>query len=378
MQKLIESEFPLVDSVLYLNHAGVAPWPRRTSEAVKRFAEENCRTGARDYSDWLMMETGLRAQLKTLINAPDIGDIALVKNTSEALSFVALGLPWRAGDNIVSSDEEFPSNRIPWESLQTLGVEFRQAHLTDRAVPEQALFDLTDANTRLITISSIQFASGLRLNVERIGDFCRRHHILFCIDAIQSIGAVEFDVQACRPDFAMADGHKWMLGPEGLGVFYSTPDSRERLKLTQFGWHMIEDPGDYRNRPWTIAEDSRRFECGSANMLGIHALSASLSLLLEVGMDIVENKVLENAVYLKQLIRGHNDLELMTPMDSRHASGIVLFRHRKIENNALYRILREQGVVCAQRGGGIRFSPHFYTSQETIEKAIQIATQAKM
>lgn len=378
MQKLIESEFPLIDSVLYLNHAGVAPWPRRTTEAVKTFAEENCRTGARDYPSWVEKETRLRGQLKTLINAPDIRDIALVKNTSEALSFVALGLPWQPGDNIVSSDEEFPSNRIPWQSLQNRGVEFRQVRLTDSSSPEQALFELVDKNTRLITISSIQFASGLRLNVERIGSFCRRHHILFCIDAIQSIGAVEFDVQACRPDFAMADGHKWMLGPEGLGVFYSTPDPRERLKLTQFGWHMIEDPSDYRNRSWSIAEDSRRFECGSVNMLGIHALSASLSLLLEVGMEVVEKKVLENTGYLKELIPRHNNLELLTPMDSEHASGIVVFRHRSIENNVLFRTLREQGVVCAQRGGGIRFSPHFYTSKATIENAVEIAAHAKV
>ncbi|MGH8548066.1 MAG: aminotransferase class V-fold PLP-dependent enzyme [Methylococcales bacterium] len=378
MQKPIESEFPLIDSVLYLNHAGVAPWPRRTSEAVKRFAEANCRLGARDYANWLSEEARLRAQLKTLINAPDIRDIALVKNTSEALSFVAGGLPWQAGDNIVSSDEEFPSNRIPWQSLQNQGVEFRQARLTDGSSPEQALFDLTDANTRLITISSIQFASGLRLNVERIGSFCRRHNILFCIDAIQSIGAVEFDVQACCADFAMADGHKWMLGPEGLGVFYTNPEARDRLKLGQFGWHMIEDPNDYRNRAWSIAEDSRRFECGSANMLGIHALSASLSLLLEVGMEVVEHKVIENAGYLKELIHRHNDLELLTPMNSEHASGIVVFRHRSIENDELFRSLREQGVVCAQRGGGIRFSPHFYTSEARIEKAVEIAAKAKV
>jgi selenocysteine lyase/cysteine desulfurase len=345
---------------------------------VQQFAEENCRSGARDYTNWLAMECRLRAQLKTLIHAPDAGDIALVKNTSEALSFVACGLPWRAGDNIVSTDQEFPSNRIPWQSLNDRGVEFRQACLAESSAPEQALFDLADQNTRLITVSSIQFTNGLRLDIEQIGAFCRERGILFCVDAIQSIGAVEFDAEACRADFVMADGHKWMLGPEGLGFFYTTPESRDRLKLSQFGWHMIEDPDDYRNRPWSIARDSRRFECGSPNRLGIHALSASLSLLLEIGMQSVEKKLLENSGYLKELIHRIDDLELLTPMDSEHASGIVLFRHRKIENDKLFRSLREQGVVCARRGDGIRFSPHFYTSSTTIEKAVEFAAKARL
>ncbi|MGH8498489.1 MAG: aminotransferase class V-fold PLP-dependent enzyme, partial [Methylococcales bacterium] len=266
--------------------------------------------------------------------------------------------------------------RIPWQSLQERGVEFRQAAITSASSTEQALFDLTDTNTRLITISSTQFASGLRLDVEKIGAFCRNHDILFCIDAIQSIGAVQFDVQACSADFAMADGHKWMLGPEGLGVFYSTPEARERLKLSQFGWHMIEDPNDYRNRPWTIASDSRRFECGSSNMLGIHALSSSLSLLLEVGMDLVENNVLENADYLKNLIDRRDELVLLSPRSPGLGSGIVVFKHRTIENEVLFGILRDHGVICAQRGGGIRFSPHFYTSKTIIEHAVRIAAEA--
>jgi cysteine desulfurase / selenocysteine lyase len=377
MKTLIDSEFLCLDSVIYLNHAAVAPWPKRTTEAVKAFAEENCTIGARDYSNWVKKEAELRHQLKTLINAPNVDDIALVKNTSEALSFVARGLDWRAGENIVSTDEEFPSNRIPWQSLKDQGVEFRQARLADTTSPEHAIFDLVDGNTRLITVSSIQFASGRRVDIDLIGAFCRQNNILFCVDAIQTIGAVKFDVQTCHADFAMADGHKWMLGPEGLGIFYTTPEAREQLRPIQFGWHMINDPNDYRNRPWTIAKDSRRFECGSTNMLGIHALSASVSLLLEVGMDVIQKKVLENADYLKELIIDCDSLELLTPMDSQFASGIVVFRHREVEEDDLFRGLRSQGVVCAQRGGGIRFSPHFYTPRSLIEKAVRIAMECR-
>lgn len=365
-------EFPLSDELIYLNHAAVAPWPKRTRDAVVRFAEQNCQYGSHFYSDWLRKETELREQLKTLINAPSVDDIALVKNTSEALSFVAYGLPWQAGDNIVSSIEEFPSNRLPWQSLSDQGVEFRQANLCGDS-PEDALFALTDSRTRLLTISSIQFGSGLRLDLERIGTFCKQRGILFCIDAIQSLGAVQFDAQAYQADFVMADGHKWMFGPEGLGAFYTTPAARERLKLTQYGWHMMKDTHNYENKPWEIHPTARRFECGSPNMLGIHALSASLSLLLEVGMETIESFVIERSVYLQDAIDDNENLQLLSRTNAQLKSGIVVFRNRKLPNAVIHNYLQQHGVVCALRGGGIRFSPHFYNSFEEMDRALQLA-----
>lgn len=372
------SEFPLSNELIYLNHAAVAPWPKRTSQAVIRFAEQNTLFGSHHYLDWLRKENELRQQLQTLLNAPSADDIALVKNTSEALSFVAFGLPWQAGDNIVSSNEEFPSNRLPWQALAGQGVELRQADLTAGDSPEDALFALVDDNTRLLTISSIQFASGLRLDLERIGEFCRHRDIRFCVDAIQSIGAVKFDVQACQADFVMADGHKWMLGPEGLGVFYCKPAIRDSLKLSQYGWHMMKDIHNYENKPWQIHPGARRFECGSPNMLGIHALSASLSLLLEIGMDKIESLVLERSDYLKTAIEANANLDLLSERQSSLKSGIVIFKHRSLSNERLYRHLQQHGVVCALRGGGIRFSPHFYNTFQEIDQALRIAGEAML
>lgn len=365
-------EFPLTNKLIYLNHAAVAPWPQRTSDAVKAFAEQNTIFGSHYYLDWLKKEKEIRHQLKTLLNAPSVDDIALVKNTSEAISFVAYGLNWNKGDNIVSSNEEFPSNRIPWESLSDQGVEFRQADLLSKSSPEESLFSLVDANTRLITISSIQFASGLRIDLEKIGQFCKKHGILFCIDAIQSLGAVEFDVLAYQADFVMADGHKWMFGPEGLGVFYTNPESRSKLKLTQYGWHMMANIHNYENKPWQIHPTAKRFECGSPNMLGIHAWSASLSLLLETGMKNIEAGVIENADYLMSRISPHPKLTLLSNPQASLKSGIVLFKHTGIANDQLYKHLQKNGVVCALRGGGIRFSPHFYHSKEELDRAIEI------
>ena len=367
-------EFPLTDELIYLNHAAVAPWPKRTSAAVIAFAEQNSRYGSHFYPDWLKKETELRRQLQTLINAPSVEDIALVKNTSEALSFVAYGLPWQAGDNIVSSNEEFPSNRLPWQSLADQGVEFRQADLASAETPEQALFALVDSHTRLITISSIQFGSGLRLDLAAIGQFCKQRNILFCIDAIQSLGAVQFDVQAYQADFVMADGHKWLFGPEGLGVFYTTPEARDRLRLTQFGWHMMKDTHNYENLPWEVHPGARRFECGSPNMLGIHALSASLSLLLETGMDVVESRVVERSDYLKAAIVANQQLILLSDQQSPLKSGIVVFKHISIPNQTLHQHLQQNGVVCALRGGGIRFSAHFYNTFSEIDRALALAS----
>jgi selenocysteine lyase/cysteine desulfurase len=365
-------EFPLSPELIYINHAAVAPWPKRTSIAVKHFAEQNTQYGSSYYLDWLKKETLLRKQLQTLLHAPNIDDIALVKNTSEALSFVAYGLDWHTGDNIVSSDQEFPSNRIVWQSLANQGVQFREADLASTPSPEDALFALVDANTRLISISSIQFASGLRLDLDRIGKFCQQHNILFCVDAIQSLGAVEFDVQACQADFVMADGHKWMLGPEGLGVFYTTPTAREKLRLTQYGWHMMQNTHNYENKPWDIHPTAQRFECGSPNMLGIHAFSASLSLLLELGMLAVESSILENSNYLMDCIKQRSDLTLLTKQDAQLQSGIVVFKHKTIATETLYAHLQENGVVCAMRGGGIRFSAHFYNSTDELQRAITL------
>lgn len=365
-------EFPISNQLIYLNHAAVAPWPKSTSEAVRLFAEQNTAYGSHYYLDWLKTEKTIRQQLKTLLNAPSDSDIALVKNTSEALSFVAYGLAWNKGDNIVSSNEEFPSNRIPWESLANQGVELKQADLLSASTPEEALFSLVDSNTRLLSISSIQFTSGLRVDLEKIGQFCKENDILFCIDAIQSLGAVEFDVQAYQADFVMADGHKWMFGPEGLGVFYTNPDSRSKLKLTQYGWHMMENIHNYENKPWEIHPTAQRFECGSPNMLGIHAWSASLAVLLELGMDKVEVGILENVAYLTDKISNHPQLKLLSNPQAKLKSGIVLFKHNTIDNNQLYKHLQSHGVVCALRGGGIRFSPHFYHEKEELDRAIAI------
>ena len=371
------AEFPLHPDIIYLNHAAVAPWPRRAADAVKRFAEENAAMGARHYKQWLRIEQELRERLRLLLNAPHTDDIALLKNTSEGLSAVAHGLTWRAGDNIIISNEEFPSNRIVWESLKDQDVEVREADLHGDASPEDAILSLIDDRTRLLAISSVQYASGIRLDLQRLGDACRERGILFCIDAIQSLGALPMDVHAIHADFVAADGHKWLLGPEGVAVFYCRAALREQLRLHQYGWHMIERAGDYDRRDWQPARSARRFECGSPNMLGIHALHASLSLLLELGMETVSRLGLDNAAYLLERLARLKQLQVVTPMATDRHAGIVTFRHHEVDAATLWQYLTERGVVCAARGGGIRFSPHFYNKKSELDAVIKLISDYK-
>ena len=372
-QTLIATEFPAQANLIYLNHAAVAPWPKRSADAVCNFAQENFQYGSKHYPRWLEVENQTRTLLARLINAPDVDDIALLKNTSEGLSVIAYGLEWQAGDNIVISDEEFPSNRVVWQSLAQFGVEVREVNLSQAVDPEQALINATDKQTRLLSISSVQYASGLRMNLLKLGEHCHHQSILFCIDAIQSLGALDFDVQACHADFVVADGHKWMLGPEGVALFYVRAELRPRLKLHEFGWHMLEQPGDYQRKQWQVARTARRFECGSPNMLGIHGLHTSLSLLLEIGMPQVEAEVIERSCYLIELIHDAPELRLLTRDTPDRISGIVTFAHTAIAADTLQQKLMQAGVICAARGEGVRFSPHFYTPLPQLAQAVTLA-----
>jgi selenocysteine lyase/cysteine desulfurase len=369
--KDLDREFPLEPDTLYLNHAAVAPWPRRASEAVKAFADECARTGARFYPRWLETEQRLREQLARMIHVTDTDDIALLKNTSEGLSVIAQGLPWESGDRVLITDQEFPSNRIPWQALADRGVQTVEAPL-EGDDPEGAIIERLDSRTRLLSVSSVQYGTGLRLDLARLGRACRDNGTLFCIDAIQSIGAGPLDAPGLGADFVVADGHKWMLGPEGLALFYCAPEARRQLTLRQHGWHMIENPGDYDRREWTPARSARRFECGSPNLLCAHALSASLSLLLEAGLERVAGDIEQHIDRIQARLDASGAFVQITPRDPERRAGIITFRPASGDTDALYQKIRDAGVVCAKRGGGIRFSPHFYTPLSTVDGAMDI------
>lgn len=370
----MHDEFPHEDGLTYLNHAGVAPWPRRAYEAIAAFSRENIIRGAADYARWGEVEQRLRERLARLVGAPTSDDIALVKNTSEGLSLVAYGLDWQPGDNVVISDQEFPSNRMVWESLaERFAVEVRDVALHKTQTPEDAILEAMDARTRVLPVSTVQYGSGLRMDIQRLSRACRDNGTLLCVDAIQSLGALQLDAVQIGADFVIADGHKWMLGPEGLGVFYSTPEARERLQLLQYGWHMAAQAGDFDNPEWSAAHSARRFEAGSPNMLGIHGLEASLAVLQETGPPQVEQAVLNNARYLIGRIQAEPAFTLITPTETHRHAGIVTFRADGVDGVALCQRLRRNGVICAHRLGGVRFSAHYYNTVASLDRAVDLA-----
>jgi cysteine desulfurase / selenocysteine lyase len=370
----MKAYFQLDENIIHLNHAAVAPWPVVTRNAVIAFARENAATGSQHYDRWMQTEQQLKHRLMQLINAVSIDEIAILKNTSEGLSLIAQGLTFQAGDNIVIPAEEFPSNRVAWQALTAQGVDVRLIPVQDTAEPEQALIAAMDTHTRLLSCSSVQFARGLRLDLLRIGNACRQNATLFCVDAIQSLGAIAFDVQACQADFVVADGHKWMCGPEGTALFYCRKPVQDELQLQQYGWHMLKDAFNFSHQDTAIefADNAQRFECGSPNMMGITALNASLELLLDIGIGTIQEKVTENVRYLSDQLQSFSDITILSPTEPGRYAGIITFQKRAVDNVKLYQHLQHNNVICAYRGDGIRFSPHFYTDKAKMDKALNM------
>ncbi len=368
------SYFELDENIVHLNHAAVAPWPIVTRDAVIAFANENAAIGSQNYLLWMKTEQQLKQRMALLINAQSTDEIAILKNTSEGLSLIAQGVSFKPGNNIVIPAEEFPSNKVVWQALQAQGVETRLVSIQDIEDPEQALIDAMDEDTRLFSCSSVQFARGQCLDLNRLGEACRNNNTLFCVDAIQSLGAIQFDVQACQADFVVADGHKWMCGPEGTALFYCRKEIQDSLQLRQHGWHMLEDAFDFSKQQadFVVVDGAQRFENGSPNMMGIAALNASLGMLLDIGIANIQLSLISNIFYLHTRLAELNDITILSPTESGSYAGIVTFQKTSVDNVKLYQYLQDNNVICAYRGDGIRFSPHFYTDTAVMDRAIKL------
>jgi selenocysteine lyase/cysteine desulfurase len=369
-QPELQRQFPILEHGLYVNHAAIAPWPLCTAEAVARFAKENAQVAAASYGDWIARENGLRASLARFIGAPSDGDIALLKNTTEGISLVACGVDWRAGNNIVIPAREFSSNRRPCLACEEWGVELREVDIREGQNPEATLIDAMDEQTRVLSVSAVHWGDGLRLDLERIGDACRSGGVLFFVDAIQQLGALPLDVSACKIDCLAADAHKWLLGPEGIAVFFCREDIRPQLKLRQHGWHMFDNPWRFADNGLEPSKSARRFEAGSPNSLGQVALEASLGLLMETGMDTVARRILANSDYLIRNLTELPGVRITGNTDPDRRSGIVSFVPGDIPPHSLHRALGVNGVTCALRDGAIRLSPHYYQGEEELARLV--------
>ncbi|MBT8048887.1 MAG: aminotransferase class V-fold PLP-dependent enzyme, partial [Gammaproteobacteria bacterium] len=328
--------------------------------------------GSAGYRRWYARENELRGQLQQLTGAASADDIALLKNTTEGICAVAYGLDWKAGDNVVLPGGEFASNRLPWLAQASRGVEIREIDIRAEGNAETVLIEAMDDRTRLLSVSAVQWNDGFRLDLQKLGEACRQRSVLFFVDAIQQLGALPLDAEACHIDFLAADAHKWLLAPEGIAVFYSRESARARLRLLQQGWHMFDRPWDFERSDWKPASNARRFEAGSPNTMGQAALHASAGLLLEYGMDNVGKRVLSNTGHLIDILKASRGVRVTSPLALERRSGIVSFAHETIPAKDIHRGLTQAGVSMVMRGDSIRLAPHFYQGEKQMDEFADI------
>jgi cysteine desulfurase / selenocysteine lyase len=360
------AEFPVTERFTYLNHAAVAPLPRRTARAMQEFAEDACLNGSFHYPDWTATYDAARKVAARLVNA-SASEIAFVKNTSEGIATVALGFPWQAGDRIVAFTEEFPANFYIWKKLEEWkGVRVEWLSCFDPLEKiEQAA-----RGARLLAISFVQYLSGYRADLSALGEICRREGVFFFVDAIQGLGAFPFDVRAMNIQACAADGHKWLLGPEGQGLLYIQQDWQDRIEPVEFGWTTVAGYADYSSRDMTPRHDAGRYECGTLNTIGLFGLRTSLDLVLEVGVERIGAAV---QALGDQLAAGASRLGYAVsgpPRTAGNGSGIVSIRHPELDSRVVHARLREHGFLAAPRQGWVRLSPHFYIGPDDIERML--------
>lgn len=359
------SQFPVTERLIYLNHAAVAPLSKPAADAMKRLADDAEQFGSYHYDEWLATYDGLRTAAARLIGA-EASEIALVKNTSEGISTVATGLHWKRGDKVVAFHEEFPANYYPWKRLEECGIDVEWLSVTD---PLDRV-DEAARGARLLAISFVQYLSGYRANLQAIGDICRRRGCFFFVDAIQGLGSFPLNVDEMHIDALSADGHKWMLGPEGCAILYVRRERQDEVEPVEFGWTNTAHYNDYASRDMALRPDAGRYEPGTLNTIGCYGLRASIEFLLEVGIEPVARQVqaLGDRIAAGVMEKGYEVMGTRTP---ENGAGIVTFRKPGVDSRATVSRLKERAIITAPRQGWIRSSPHFYISPDDIDRMVE-------
>jgi len=353
-------EFPVTRSYVYLDHAGVAPVSLRGKRAVEKFLSEATESGMFNYKQWMDRVEEVRRSCAILTGA-EPEEIAFVKNTSQGISIVAEGLDWKEGDNLLICEKDFPSNIYPWLNLKRKGVEIRVVPSQNERILLEDIELLIDSRTKLLTVSSVNFSSGFKIDLEVVGRLCKGKGILFFVDAIQSLGVIPMDVNEFKIDFLAADGHKWLLSPEGTGIFYCRKELALRINPPLIGWKSIINESDYDHVDFRLKTNALRFEEGSLNVMGIYALGAAIDLLVEVGIDRIQARVIElGDLIIREAEK--RDFQVRTPKSKEERGGIISiignFDPIKVKDK-----LKEEGILVNVRGGAIRISPHFYNTE---------------
>jgi selenocysteine lyase/cysteine desulfurase len=371
MNEEIRRLFPITKEYIYLNSAAVSPPPTIAIEALNEQLRDVQMYGSRNYRQWVGRKESCRRLLAGLINArPE--QIAFLRNTSDALSTIANGLKWNAGENIVTFQNEFPSNIYAWRQIRdTENIELRFCPERENGrIDSDEFISLIDEKTRVVAISAVQYASGFRADLKRIGEAARAVDALLVVDAIQAAGAVPIDVEADLIDAAAGASHKWLMAPEGIGYIYLSDRARSRIEPTLIGWISVEQPEDYSNFEQQFKPDALAWETGTFASALFYALEANLKLLTEFGIGEINKYLLGLGDFLCESL-DKEKYELVSSRRENEKSPIVCIRNRNgVEAMQLYKHLQRQNIVVAPRGDRLRIAPHIYNTREEIEKLI--------
>ena len=372
-EELRRREFPVAGEKIFLAHAGVCPLPRRVADAMTDCAVKSTLGDQEEFMlSRLVYARKLGAQL--LNCRPE--EVALVGPTSLALSFVAAGLNFRRGDNILIYHDDYPSNVYPWMALAEKNVEVRLLNTRGLGVirPRDVAGQI-DENTRFVALASCHFISGFRLELAETGKLLRERGILFCLDAIQTLGAFSTTVE--HVDFLAADAHKWLLGPCGAGIFYVRRDLQQRLNPPIYGWHNIRNPNFVAQEKIEFRDDSRKFEAGTQNLVGVTGLIASMEMALEVGVENIAAELLRKRAWFVPELQSRGFTVLNADAKPENAGSIFSFFHPGKDMAAAHKKLSDTGIVTSlrvDRAGKnyIRVSPHFYNTDAELRRVLEV------
>lgn len=368
----VRSLFPITERAIYFNHAAVSPPPITAIRAVEAQLKDVNENGSANFRSWLAVKEQARQLLANLLGARS-EQVAFVRNTSDALSTVANGLTWKPGDNIVTFSREFPSNIYPWLRIRdAFGVEVRMCEERAGRI-DLAEFEnlLVDQNTRVIAISHVQYASGFRTDLKRLGQLARQHDALLVVDAIQALGVIPVDVDAELIDVAAGAGHKWLLSPEGVGYLYLSDRARERIQPTLVGWISVPDPDDYFNFNQGWKPGALAWETGTGPACLFYGFKASLELLSSLGAENIASYLEELTAYLCEGLKARN-YEVVSSREAGEKSQIVCIQsHKGLSAMELYIHLRQRNIITAPRGHRLRIAPHLYNTSAEVDEFIK-------
>jgi selenocysteine lyase/cysteine desulfurase len=360
------AEFPIREQCLYLDHAAVCPLPRPVAQAMRDRIKDQEHTGHEKYREWRNNHMACRHLGSRLLGC-ETDDISIVRSTSEGLSLIAEGLPWKKGDQVLVGEEEFASNVAPWMHLSRRGVKVIRYPQPDGRVSPSVVEKHMSSKTRVLTVSWVAFHTGWIAPLSKLSRLCRENDCRLVVDAIQGLGVLPMDMKAFRLDAVVADGHKWLLGPEGAGLMAMTAEMRELLHPMISGWRNVRlQPGDFFLERLAYHEDGRKFEPGASNDIGVAGLAAGLDIISSVERESIQTRVEMLARMLTRVLLSHG-WEVLSPGSGHPIAGIVAARPHSVAPREAARRLRERKVVCSVRQGLVRFSPHFYVTRGELE-----------